>query len=137
MKATFAPLVWGGVHPTLLPEQTASNDFVDIVVRGEGELVIKDLANALAENRPLGDVAGITYSVNGAIRSNPDGKVMDLDAIPIALPYELLPMDKYPSFKAGRFHVNQPRLPPQVRLLLQFNVQQETVERQKRQASTR
>jgi hypothetical protein len=25
-------LVWGGVHPTLLPEQTANNDYVDIVV---------------------------------------------------------------------------------------------------------
>ncbi len=40
------PLVWGGVHPTLLPEQTASHRLVDVVVRGEGELIIKDLANA-------------------------------------------------------------------------------------------
>ena len=57
------PIVWGGVHPTLLPEQTASNDFVDIVVRGEGELIVKDLAVALSLNRPLDDVAGITYMV--------------------------------------------------------------------------
>ena len=33
----FGSLVWGGVHPTLLPEQTVANEFVDIVVRGEGE----------------------------------------------------------------------------------------------------
>ena len=46
----------------LLPEQTASNDYVDIVVRGEGELIIKDLANAIAPNQPLDDVAGITYT---------------------------------------------------------------------------
>ena len=59
------PIVWGGVHPTLLPEQTASNDYVDIVVRGEGELIIKDLANALASNQPLDNVAGITYRFNG------------------------------------------------------------------------
>ena len=52
------PLVWGGVHPTLLPEQTASNRYVDVVVRGEGELIIKDLANALASNQPLDGVAG-------------------------------------------------------------------------------
>jgi anaerobic magnesium-protoporphyrin IX monomethyl ester cyclase len=102
-------LVWGGVHPTLLPEQTAKNDFVDIVVRGEGELIVKDLASALALNRPLEDVAGITYNVNGFIRSNPDGKVIDLDAIPIALPYNLLRMDKYPSFKSGRFHIQTSR----------------------------
>jgi anaerobic magnesium-protoporphyrin IX monomethyl ester cyclase len=103
------PMVWGGVHPTLLPEQTAKNDFVDIVVRGEGELIVKDLASALALNRPLEDVAGITYNVNGLIRSNPDGKVIDLDAIPIALPYDLLQMDKYPSFKSGRFHIQTSR----------------------------
>jgi len=103
------PLVWGGVHPTLLPEQTAKNDFVDIVVRGEGELIVKDLAVALALNRPLEDVAGITYTVNDLIRSNPDGKVIDLDAIPLALPYDLLQMDKYPSFKSGRFHIQTSR----------------------------
>jgi anaerobic magnesium-protoporphyrin IX monomethyl ester cyclase len=109
LKAPSSPLVWGGVHPTLLPEQTASNDLVDIVVRGEGELIIRDLANTIALNRPLDDVAGISYSVNGIIKNNPDGKGIDMDAIPIALPYELLPMDKYPSFKAGRFHVQTSR----------------------------
>ncbi len=31
------PIVWGGVHPTLLPEQTAASELVDVVVRGEGE----------------------------------------------------------------------------------------------------
>ena len=103
------PLVWGGVHPTLLPEQTAVNDFVDVVVRGEGELIVKDLAIALAQNRPLDDVAGITYTLNGAIKRNPDGKVIDLDAIPIALPYELLQMERYPSFRSGRFHVQTSR----------------------------
>ncbi len=103
------PLVWGGVHPTLLPEQTAVNDFVDVVVRGEGELIIKNLANAFVQNRPLDDVAGITYILNGAIKRNPDGKVIDLDDIPVALPYELLQMDKYPSFRSGRFHVQTSR----------------------------
>ncbi|MDD1762959.1 MAG: cobalamin-dependent protein, partial [Methanothrix sp.] len=30
------PIVWGGVHPSLLPEQTAADAHVDVVVRGEG-----------------------------------------------------------------------------------------------------
>jgi anaerobic magnesium-protoporphyrin IX monomethyl ester cyclase len=103
------PLVWGGIHPTLLPTQTASNDFVDIVVRGEGELIIKDLANALAQNLPIDNVAGITYTINGTVKSNPDGGVINLDDLPIALPYELLQMDKYPAFKSGRFHIQTSR----------------------------
>ena len=39
------PLVWGGVHPTLLPEQTVASEFVDIVVRGEGEKTLLELAD--------------------------------------------------------------------------------------------
>ncbi len=103
------PLVWGGVHPTLLPEQTACNDYVDIVVRGEGELIVRELANALSENQSIEKVDGITYYVNGAIQNNPDGKTVNLDEIPIDLPYELLSMDKYPSFKSGRFHIQTSR----------------------------
>jgi radical SAM superfamily enzyme YgiQ (UPF0313 family) len=109
MHDPSSPIVWGGVHPTLLPEQTASNDYVDIVVRGEGELIIKDLANALALNEPLDTVAGITYNLNGLIKNNPDGNIMDLDAQPIALPYDLLQMDRYPSVKSGRFHIQTSR----------------------------
>ena len=31
------PIVWGGIHPSLLPEQTARHELVDYVVEGEGE----------------------------------------------------------------------------------------------------
>jgi radical SAM superfamily enzyme YgiQ (UPF0313 family) len=30
-------IVWGGMHPTILPLQTIGNDFIDFVIRGEGE----------------------------------------------------------------------------------------------------
>ncbi len=109
MHSPSSPIVWGGVHPTLLPEQTASNDDVDVVVRGEGELIIKDLAKALALNEPLDTVAGITYRLNGLIKNNPDGNIPNLDAAPIALPYDLLQMDRYPMVKSGRFHVQTSR----------------------------
>ncbi|MGA3058845.1 MAG: radical SAM protein [Candidatus Bathyarchaeia archaeon] len=109
MQNPSCPIVWGGVHPTLLPEQTARNDLVDIVVRGEGELIIKDLAKKLSLNQSIDDVAGVTYIFNGSIKSNPDGKVIDLDAIPVALPYDLLQMDRYPSVRSGRFHIQTSR----------------------------
>ena len=41
------PIVLGGVHPSLLPEQTLQNELVDIVVVGEGERTIQDLAICL------------------------------------------------------------------------------------------
>ena len=108
-KNPSIPLVWGGIHPTLLPEQTARNELVDIVVRGEGELIITDLAHAITQHQPLTDISGITYKDNGIIKSTPDGKKINLDEIPIALPYELLEMNKYPSFRSGRFHIQTSR----------------------------
>ncbi len=102
-------IVWGGVHPTLLPEQTLVNDYVDIVVRGEGESTIVDLTNALAANNSLDEVKGICYKSQGKMHSNPDGELLDLDSIPVELPYELLQLDRYPSFRSGRFHVQTSR----------------------------
>ena len=103
------PIVWGGVHPTLLPEQTAASDFVDVVVRGEAELVVGPLADALAAGAPLDAVNGLTYKADGAIRSTPDADLIDLDTIPVELPYDLLELDRYPTLQAGRVHIQTSR----------------------------
>ena len=102
-------IVWGGVHPTLLPVQTVSNPYVDIVVRGEGEKTIVDLANKIVEGGGLEDVQGITFTKGKNVISNPDRQPIDLDDIPIMLPYKLIKEDKYPSLSAGRFHVQTSR----------------------------
>src|ERR1035437_856367 len=89
------PLVWGGIHPTLLPEQAAAHECVDVVVRGESELIVAALADRLAAGEPLGGredepldaVRGVTYADEGAITSTPDGGLIDLDPIPRGLPY--------------------------------------------------
>jgi radical SAM superfamily enzyme YgiQ (UPF0313 family) len=103
------PIVWGGVHPSLLPEQTAASEYVDVVVRGEGELTIVELANKLTAGKPLDEVTGITYKSKGRVISNPDSQPIDLNEIPLDLPFDLLPMNRYPSFRAGRFHIQTSR----------------------------
>ena len=37
------PVIFGGWHPTLLPEQTLRPDFVDAIVRGQGELTFVEV----------------------------------------------------------------------------------------------
>jgi radical SAM superfamily enzyme YgiQ (UPF0313 family) len=103
------PIVWGGVHPTLLPEQAAASEFVDVVVRGESELVVAALADKLAAGESLEDVPGLTFRTQGEIRSTPRADVIDLDAIPVELPFELLQLDKYPTLQAGRVHIQTSR----------------------------
>jgi len=59
------PIVWGGIHASLLPEQTLANPYVDIVVVGEGEATFEELVKALAAKAPLGGVRGICYKEDG------------------------------------------------------------------------
>lgn len=103
------PIIWGGVHPTLLPEQTASSRYVDIVVRGEGEATIVELANKLSTGHSIEKVKGITYDLDGRIVSTPDREFIDLDMLPPILPYDLLDKEGYPSLKAGRIHIQTSR----------------------------
>jgi anaerobic magnesium-protoporphyrin IX monomethyl ester cyclase len=90
------PVILGGAHATLLPEETLSaSPDIDIVVRGEGEETILELLNALDEDRPLNGIQGVSYRKDREIISNParSGEV-DLDSLPF-LAYHLLPRKRY------------------------------------------
>lgn len=89
------PIVWGGPHPTIMPEQTLSSDLVDIVVINEGEKVFMELISALASKNEFSAIKGIGYKINGFIKINsPAQPIEELDTIPI-LPYHLVDIQKY------------------------------------------
>lgn len=67
---TSIPIVWGGVHPSLLTEQCLKENYIDIVVMREGEDTIVELANALKDSTPLQNVVGIGYKEQGSIVIN-------------------------------------------------------------------
>lgn len=48
VKKHNIPTVFGGVHPTILPEQTLEDERVDYVVQGEGETAFRKIVTALA-----------------------------------------------------------------------------------------
>jgi anaerobic magnesium-protoporphyrin IX monomethyl ester cyclase len=78
------PVVWGGLHPTMLPQQTLMNDFIDIVVVGEGERTVVELAEVLREHGPeagkLAQVTGIAFKSDGkAIFTEPRPFIRDMD----------------------------------------------------------
>ncbi len=55
------PVVWGGPHPTLYPEETLRDDHVDIVVINEGTCTALNVARSLRDLSELGSVPGIGY----------------------------------------------------------------------------
>ncbi len=77
-------IVWGGIHPSLLSEQTLLEPYVDIVAIGEGEETAVQLANALSYGKDLKDVAGIGYKKDNAPVFNKERSfIKNLDEIPI------------------------------------------------------
>lgn len=88
------PVVWGGAHPSLLPEQTLENEYIDIVIQGEGEETSLDLIQALESERPLSTVKGIWFKENGSIQHTTIRPYMDLNR-QLPLSYSLIEPKKY------------------------------------------
>lgn len=79
-------IIWGGIHPTLEPEECL--EYADIVVMGESELSFPQLLTNLKEGVSIEGIRGIAYKVRkGAaaveVRKNPAMPLIEnLDEIP-------------------------------------------------------
>lgn len=89
-------IVVGGPHPTALPTQTLKeNPEIDIVVIGEGEITIKELALALETASPLENIKGVAFCRSDQIVvTEPRPFIKNLDALPLPARH-LLPMNAY------------------------------------------
>lgn len=93
-----ASVVFGGPHPSSFPEDTIKNEFVDFVVRGEGEFVMADLADTLSCSQPLEQVRGLSFKKENKIINNlPQAYIENLDNLPLPS-YNLLPVAKYSPY---------------------------------------
>jgi anaerobic magnesium-protoporphyrin IX monomethyl ester cyclase len=76
----------GGPHVTVMDEATLNeNPQADIVVRGEGEQTVLELAQLVSESKlqNLSNVAGITFRKNGQVFRNPQRPfIQDIDSLP-------------------------------------------------------
>jgi len=99
------PIVWGGIHGSLLPEQTLRSGWADIVVVGEGEATFLQLVEVLAAKGSLAPVEGIAYLENGKVCTTPPRRFVNLDEQP-PLSYPLINMDHYRRRLFGMDHVS-------------------------------
>ena len=88
---TDALVVLGGYHPTFTSEELLKNDFVDIIVLGEGEYTMLELTSAFENGTDLREVKGIATR---EFVTPPRPIIEDLDELPFPARH-LLPMDNY------------------------------------------
>ncbi len=111
------PVVWGGIHASILPEQTLENPNIDYIVQGEGEVTFLELARALEAGNTIDGIEGVWYkNVNGmsesfcfhtvaelrsanGIKGNALRPFVDLNELP-DVPYHLMDVYDYlPMYK--------------------------------------
>lgn len=88
------PIVWGGYHPSIMPEQTAQSPHVDFVVRGYGERTFLELVLAIEHGRPPQDVMGLTFMNGNEVVTTPDRPIEDLSTFP-PVPYHLVDVETF------------------------------------------
>ncbi len=76
------PILYGGWHPSLLAAQTLGEDFVDGVVRGQGELTLLEVAERLRRGSSLESVRGVSYKLHGEPFHNAERPVESVERLP-------------------------------------------------------
>ncbi|HVN74750.1 MAG TPA: radical SAM protein [Thermoanaerobaculaceae bacterium] len=88
-----AVIVLGGPQATAAAEETVAEfPAVDVVVCGEGDLILPALVGALTDGGDLGSIPGVVFRRAGGVVRTPAGPLLtDLDSLPMpafgALPY--------------------------------------------------
>ncbi len=88
------PIVWGGPHPSVTPEQTLKSDCVDVVVIGEGDESFLELVHAFDHNEPLRKIKGIMYQDGSKCIRTESRPLLDVDTL-LPTPWELIDVEKY------------------------------------------
>lgn len=88
------PLVWGGCHPSVMPEQTLENEYVDIVVNGEGDESFLELVQALENKSSLRKVKGILFKDGKEIVKADYRPLLDVESL-LPVPWELIDVESY------------------------------------------
>jgi radical SAM superfamily enzyme YgiQ (UPF0313 family) len=96
-------IIFGGQHPTIMPEQTMKAECLDSICLGEGEDVWSDFLDRMSRREGLDDVAGLWFRRDGEVVRNPNRSTyVDVDAVPMPA-YHLLDIERYFDIDFVRF----------------------------------
>ncbi len=89
-----AIIIMIGVAPTLITNEILKEGIVDICIRNEPEMIVKDICERVASGRTWKKVAGISFRHGRRYVKNPDAPLVDLDSLPMP-DFESMPLDAY------------------------------------------
>ncbi len=79
------PVVFGGIGATFLDDHLLQHfPWIDIIVRGEGEITFPALIQRIEARKSFDDLPGLTFRAGNTIQRNQDAEhIEDLDSLPM------------------------------------------------------
>jgi len=99
--APQVPVVWGGWHPSIYPEQCMREGGADFCIFGQGEMTFLDLLSAIEYASRLDEIPGLAYMEKQEFRQNAERKFIDINNFP-GYDYSLIPVERYFHLKGMR-----------------------------------
>src|SRR5881296_2311086 len=97
------PVILGGWHPSTLAEQSLRAPYVDIVVRGQGEVTFGEILDRLLSQTTLEGVHGCSYrDADGRIVHNPPRATVNISTLPPKA-YHLVNIEPYAALCGRRW----------------------------------
>ena len=96
-KSPDTPIVWGGWHPSLMPRQTIRDEYVDIVIIGQGEVTFPQLLDKLAKGESLTGISNLVIKDGDKNLISTGLKPLTKldDILPIERAYRYVDMERY------------------------------------------
>jgi len=95
------PIIWGGWHASLFPEQTLQESNIDATVQAQGEFTFSEMMERLQQNQWFDGVRGCTTRIDGRIVRNPPRPMVPTNQLPPAN-YGLINVEQYFQLKKDR-----------------------------------
>ncbi|HEX6881067.1 MAG TPA: cobalamin B12-binding domain-containing protein, partial [Terriglobales bacterium] len=76
------PIILGGWHPSLLPKQTLEAEYIDYVVRGQGEETLLELVQHIESRSAVDLISGLGFKRDGKLIFTPERPLRPLAEMP-------------------------------------------------------
>jgi radical SAM superfamily enzyme YgiQ (UPF0313 family) len=96
------PVVLGGWHPSLLPDQTLAADYIDMIVIGQGEEAFLDVVRHIEAGESPKGIAGVGYKDKGQLVFNLRRDLRPLAEMPPKA-YQIADFDAYEKLCGRRW----------------------------------
>jgi anaerobic magnesium-protoporphyrin IX monomethyl ester cyclase len=95
------PVLFGGWHSSLLPDQTLESEMSEIVVRGQGERTLQEVVLCLREGKSVESISGTSFRRGGETIHNPERHPASLNSLPSPA-FSLANFDAYERLTGAR-----------------------------------